>query len=56
MVEDKPGVCFMPNLGIIRSLLLARGYVPIAASLMTTIYIDAQDSMSEEIIKMGRFE
>ena len=56
MVEDKPTVAFMPNLGIIRSLLLARGYVPVAASLITTIYVDAQDSMSEEIIKMGRFE
>jgi FkbM family methyltransferase len=56
MVEDKPGICFMPNLGIIRSLLLARNYVPVASSLMTTIYVDAQDSMSDDIIKMGRFD
>ena len=56
MVEDKPSVSFMPNLGIIRSLLLARDYVPIASSLMTTIYVDNRNQISDDILKMGRFE
>jgi len=56
MVEDKPSLAFMPNLGVIRSLLLARNYVPLAASIMTTIYVDAGDPISDEILKMGRFD
>jgi len=56
MVEDKPTVSFMPNLGIIRSLLLSRGYIPVAATLLTTIYVDANHQVSQDIIKMGHFD
>jgi FkbM family methyltransferase len=56
MIEDKPTVAFMPNLGIIRSLLAERNYFPIASSLMTTIYVDGLDGISNELVKMGRFD
>jgi FkbM family methyltransferase len=56
MVEDTPSVAFMPNLSVIRSLLLTRNYLPVAASLLTTIYVDGNDEISTEILKMGEFE
>ena len=56
MVEDRPGLPFMPNLGLIRPALAERGYFPVAASLLTTIYINAFTDLYDIFDKMGRFE
>jgi hypothetical protein len=56
MIEDAPAISFMPNLGIIRSLMLARHYAPVACSILTTIYMDMRTTFYDDIQKMGRFE
>jgi hypothetical protein len=56
MIEDAPAISFMPNLGIIRSLMLARHYAPVACSILTTIYMDMRTTFYDDIQKMGRYE
>lgn len=56
MVEDQPALSFMPNLGLIRPLMASRGYLPVAATLLTTIYIDQKSPEFELHNKMGRFD
>lgn len=55
MIEDRPGLSYFPNLGMIRPALAERNYHPIASSILTTIYIDYLSKESEDYDKMGRF-
>ena len=56
MVEDRPGLPFLPNLGLIRPAMAERNYFPVAATLLTTIYLDFYSDEFDNYDKMGRFD